>query len=104
MFVNKGKPIIIAQEGPVDGQVRCIASGYPVPKMSWYFCELPHTRYVQNTVWAVTLLEILLQVVSTDKNKSVGGRLLSCVHFFTDVTHFLVFYLTAPLRAWDTGF
>lgn len=38
------KPIIIAQEGPVDGQVRCIASGYPVPKMSWYFCELPHTR------------------------------------------------------------
>uniref|UniRef100_A0A672Z2V6 receptor protein-tyrosine kinase n=1 Tax=Sphaeramia orbicularis TaxID=375764 RepID=A0A672Z2V6_9TELE len=26
------KPVIIAQEGPVDGQVR------------WYFCELPHTR------------------------------------------------------------
>uniref|UniRef100_A0A672Z2T5 receptor protein-tyrosine kinase n=1 Tax=Sphaeramia orbicularis TaxID=375764 RepID=A0A672Z2T5_9TELE len=27
------KPVIIAQEGPVDGQV-------------WYFCELPHTRYL----------------------------------------------------------
>ncbi|XP_034439096.1 KIT proto-oncogene, receptor tyrosine kinase b isoform X1 [Hippoglossus hippoglossus] len=38
------KPVIIAQEGPVDGQVRCIAAGYPVPKITWYFCELPHTR------------------------------------------------------------
>ncbi|XP_031727767.1 KIT proto-oncogene, receptor tyrosine kinase b isoform X1 [Anarrhichthys ocellatus] len=38
------KPVILAQEGPVDGQVRCIAAGYPVPKISWYFCELPHTR------------------------------------------------------------
>ncbi|XP_033985372.1 KIT proto-oncogene, receptor tyrosine kinase b isoform X1 [Trematomus bernacchii] len=43
VYVNS-KPIIIAQEGPVDGQVRCVASGYPVPKISWYFCELPHTR------------------------------------------------------------
>uniref|UniRef100_A0AAQ6AN45 receptor protein-tyrosine kinase n=1 Tax=Amphiprion ocellaris TaxID=80972 RepID=A0AAQ6AN45_AMPOC len=33
----QGKPVIIAQEGPVDGQVRCIAAGYPVPKISWYF-------------------------------------------------------------------
>ncbi|XP_044045595.1 KIT proto-oncogene, receptor tyrosine kinase b isoform X2 [Siniperca chuatsi] len=43
VYVNS-KPVIIAQEGPVDGQVRCIAAGYPVPKISWYFCELPHTR------------------------------------------------------------
>ncbi|XP_054461281.1 KIT proto-oncogene, receptor tyrosine kinase b [Anoplopoma fimbria] len=43
VYVNS-KPVIIAQEGPVDGQVRCIAGGYPVPKISWYFCELPHTR------------------------------------------------------------
>ncbi|XP_029297663.1 KIT proto-oncogene, receptor tyrosine kinase b [Cottoperca gobio] len=43
VYVNS-KPVIISQEGPVDGQVRCIASGYPVPKISWYFCELPHTR------------------------------------------------------------
>uniref|UniRef100_A0A3Q1JEW6 receptor protein-tyrosine kinase n=1 Tax=Anabas testudineus TaxID=64144 RepID=A0A3Q1JEW6_ANATE len=48
VYVNS-KPVIIAQEGPVDGQVRCIAAGYPVPKISWYFCELPHTRYDQ--VW-----------------------------------------------------
>ncbi|XP_073697718.1 mast/stem cell growth factor receptor kita-like [Garra rufa] len=38
------KPVIVSQEGPVDGQVRCVASGYPVPKISWYYCELPHTR------------------------------------------------------------
>ncbi|KAM7008784.1 KIT proto-oncogene, receptor tyrosine kinase b isoform 1-T1 [Tautogolabrus adspersus] len=43
VYVNS-KPVIIAQEGPVDGQVRCIAAGYPVPKISWFFCELPHTR------------------------------------------------------------
>ncbi|XP_021165610.2 KIT proto-oncogene, receptor tyrosine kinase b isoform X2 [Fundulus heteroclitus] len=43
VYVNS-KPVIIAQEGPVDGQVRCIAAGYPVPKISWYFCELPRTR------------------------------------------------------------
>ncbi|KAM7394169.1 hypothetical protein PAMP_020986 [Pampus punctatissimus] len=43
VYVNC-KPVIIAQEGPIDGQVRCIAAGYPVPKISWYFCELPHTR------------------------------------------------------------
>ncbi|KAK7166463.1 hypothetical protein R3I93_006285 [Phoxinus phoxinus] len=38
------KPEIVSQEGPVDGQVRCVASGYPVPKISWYYCEPPHTR------------------------------------------------------------
>uniref|UniRef100_A0A3Q3IEV0 receptor protein-tyrosine kinase n=1 Tax=Monopterus albus TaxID=43700 RepID=A0A3Q3IEV0_MONAL len=43
VYVNS-KPVIIAQEGPVDGQVRCIAAGYPVPKISWYLCELPNTR------------------------------------------------------------
>ncbi|KAM9314826.1 KIT proto-oncogene, receptor tyrosine kinase b [Pholidichthys leucotaenia] len=46
VYVNC-KPVIIAQEGPVDGQVRCIAAGFPVPKISWYFCELPHTRCSQ---------------------------------------------------------
>ncbi|XP_051982919.1 mast/stem cell growth factor receptor kita-like [Xyrauchen texanus] len=38
------KPVIVSQEGPVDGQVRCVASGYPVPKISWFYCELPHKR------------------------------------------------------------
>ncbi|XP_076026521.1 KIT proto-oncogene, receptor tyrosine kinase b isoform X2 [Genypterus blacodes] len=43
VYVNS-KPVIIAQEGPVDGQVRCAAAGFPTPKISWYFCEVPHTR------------------------------------------------------------
>ncbi|KAK0135600.1 Mast/stem cell growth factor receptor kita [Merluccius polli] len=38
------KPVIISQVGPLHGQVRCVAAGYPPPKISWYFCELPHTR------------------------------------------------------------
>ncbi|XP_034045027.1 KIT proto-oncogene, receptor tyrosine kinase b isoform X2 [Thalassophryne amazonica] len=38
------KPVIVAHEGPVDGQVRCVATGYPVPKINWYFCHLPRTR------------------------------------------------------------
>ncbi|XP_062376526.1 KIT proto-oncogene, receptor tyrosine kinase b [Sardina pilchardus] len=38
------KPVIVSHEGPVDGQVRCVASGYPAPKISWYYCEPPHTR------------------------------------------------------------
>uniref|UniRef100_A0A8C6P2D1 receptor protein-tyrosine kinase n=1 Tax=Nothobranchius furzeri TaxID=105023 RepID=A0A8C6P2D1_NOTFU len=42
VYVNS-KPVIVAHEGPVDGQVRCIAAGYPVPKISWYVCEDFHT-------------------------------------------------------------
>uniref|UniRef100_A0A672FNA8 receptor protein-tyrosine kinase n=1 Tax=Salarias fasciatus TaxID=181472 RepID=A0A672FNA8_SALFA len=53
VYVNS-KPVIIAQEGPVDGQVRCIAAGYPIPKISWYFCEVPRTRYVSPEVAVLT--------------------------------------------------
>lgn len=55
----QGKPVIIAQEGPVDGQVRCIAAGYPVPKISWYFCELPHTRYVDVSHLSIVRFSII---------------------------------------------
>ncbi|GAA6091919.1 KIT proto-oncogene, receptor tyrosine kinase b isoform X2 [Tachysurus ichikawai] len=41
------KPIIVSQEGPIDGQVKCVASGYPAPKISWYYCEPRHTRCSQ---------------------------------------------------------
>uniref|UniRef100_A0AAY5L8S0 receptor protein-tyrosine kinase n=1 Tax=Esox lucius TaxID=8010 RepID=A0AAY5L8S0_ESOLU len=44
VYVNS-KPVIISQEGPVDGQVRCVAAGYPTPKITWFYCEPPHTRY-----------------------------------------------------------
>uniref|UniRef100_A0A3B4AV45 Mast/stem cell growth factor receptor n=1 Tax=Periophthalmus magnuspinnatus TaxID=409849 RepID=A0A3B4AV45_9GOBI len=52
VYVNS-KPMIIAQEGPVDGQVRCIAAGFPVPKISWFFCEvcshLPNASQWENS-------------------------------------------------------
>ncbi|KAJ8277104.1 hypothetical protein GJAV_G00071520 [Gymnothorax javanicus] len=38
------KPLIISHEGPVDGQVRCVAEGYPTPEITWFYCDLPHTR------------------------------------------------------------
>ncbi|MBN3295990.1 KITA factor, partial [Amia calva] len=38
------KPEIISQEGPNNGQLRCVAAGYPAPEISWYYCEQPHVR------------------------------------------------------------
>ncbi|MBN3287131.1 KITA factor, partial [Polyodon spathula] len=40
----KSKPEIISQDGPINGTVRCIAAGYPVPEVSWYYCLGPHKR------------------------------------------------------------
>ncbi|XP_070769920.1 KIT proto-oncogene, receptor tyrosine kinase b [Enoplosus armatus] len=75
VYVNS-KPVIIAQEGPVDGQVRCIAAGYPVPKISWYFCEMPHTRcsHLPNaTQWETT--EVTMVTESTFGRSEVESRL-----------------------------
>ncbi|XP_060773368.1 mast/stem cell growth factor receptor kita isoform X3 [Neoarius graeffei] len=38
------KPAIVSHEGPVDGQVRCVAEGYPPPQITWYYCDQPHAR------------------------------------------------------------
>ncbi|KAM9792715.1 KIT proto-oncogene, receptor tyrosine kinase b [Neosynchiropus ocellatus] len=43
VYVNV-KPAIVAKEGPVDGQVRCVAAGFPLPKITWFFCDVPHSR------------------------------------------------------------
>ncbi|XP_069553464.1 KIT proto-oncogene, receptor tyrosine kinase b [Brachyistius frenatus] len=75
VYVNS-KPVIIAQEGPVDGRVRCIAAGYPVPKISWYFCELPHTRcsHLPNaTQWDTS--EVAMLTESAFGRSEVEGRL-----------------------------
>ncbi|XP_057697838.1 mast/stem cell growth factor receptor kita isoform X1 [Corythoichthys intestinalis] len=41
------KPEIVSHEGPVDGQVRCVAEGFPAPKITWYYCEQPYIRCSQ---------------------------------------------------------
>ncbi|KAM4548699.1 mast/stem cell growth factor receptor kita isoform 1-T1 [Odontesthes bonariensis] len=41
------KPEIVLYEGPVDGQVRCVAEGYPAPQIKWYYCEQPYVRCSQ---------------------------------------------------------
>ncbi|KAF3691194.1 Mast/stem cell growth factor receptor Kit [Channa argus] len=41
------KPEIVSHEGPVDGQVRCVAEGFPAPQITWYYCEQPFVRCSQ---------------------------------------------------------
>ncbi|XP_071395168.1 mast/stem cell growth factor receptor kita isoform X1 [Centroberyx affinis] len=41
------KPAIVSHEGPVDGQVRCVAEGFPAPQITWYYCEQPYIRCSQ---------------------------------------------------------
>ncbi|XP_028259544.1 mast/stem cell growth factor receptor kita isoform X2 [Parambassis ranga] len=43
IFVTS-KPEIKSHEGPVDGQVRCVAEGFPAPQITWYYCEQPIVR------------------------------------------------------------
>ncbi|CAJ1059987.1 mast/stem cell growth factor receptor Kit isoform X2 [Xyrichtys novacula] len=58
------KPEIVSHEGPVDGQVRCVAEGFPAPQITWYYCEQPYVRCSQqvnatqeeNNVITITLL------------------------------------------------
>ncbi|KAM9385978.1 mast/stem cell growth factor receptor kita isoform 2-T2 [Pholidichthys leucotaenia] len=41
------KPEIVTIEAPVDGQVRCVAEGFPAPQITWYYCEQPYVRCSQ---------------------------------------------------------
>uniref|UniRef100_A0A8C5D4H9 receptor protein-tyrosine kinase n=1 Tax=Gouania willdenowi TaxID=441366 RepID=A0A8C5D4H9_GOUWI len=97
VYVNS-KPVIIAQEGPVDGQVRCIAAGHPVPKISWYFCEQPHTRcsHLPNaTQWETT--EVIMLTESLFGRSEVESRLnvtKELAHFNTLESLCIKCYLT----------
>ncbi|KAM9831644.1 mast/stem cell growth factor receptor kita [Neosynchiropus ocellatus] len=41
------KPAIVSHEGPVDGQVRCVAEGSPAPQITWFYCEQSYVRCSQ---------------------------------------------------------
>uniref|UniRef100_I3J4E4 receptor protein-tyrosine kinase n=1 Tax=Oreochromis niloticus TaxID=8128 RepID=I3J4E4_ORENI len=41
------KPEIVSIDSPVNGQVRCVAEGFPAPQITWYYCERPHARCSQ---------------------------------------------------------
>ncbi|CAL8332200.1 unnamed protein product [Lota lota] len=69
------KPVIISQVGPIDGQVRCVATGYPPPKISWYICELPHTRYAQTQRIPLKPRDIFIKIVmSLNESHSAFGK------------------------------
>uniref|UniRef100_A0A8C4ZY35 receptor protein-tyrosine kinase n=1 Tax=Gadus morhua TaxID=8049 RepID=A0A8C4ZY35_GADMO len=65
------KPEIVSHEGPVDGQVRCVAEGFPAPQISWYYCEKPYVRVTHalftplliGSVSAATVLCLVLVVL-----------------------------------------
>uniref|UniRef100_A0A665U5W9 receptor protein-tyrosine kinase n=1 Tax=Echeneis naucrates TaxID=173247 RepID=A0A665U5W9_ECHNA len=55
IFVTS-KPEIVSHEGPVDGQVRCVAEGFPAPQITWYYCEQPYIRTVPHDLFAPLLI------------------------------------------------
>uniref|UniRef100_A0AAY4DH68 receptor protein-tyrosine kinase n=1 Tax=Denticeps clupeoides TaxID=299321 RepID=A0AAY4DH68_9TELE len=63
------KPEIVSHEGPVDGQVRCVAEGYPTPQITWYYCDQPHT-------WSLVYLSLNL-VFSCSAERTVPHELFT---------------------------
>ncbi|CAI5640169.1 unnamed protein product [Oreochromis niloticus] len=41
------KPEIVSIDSPVNGQVRCVAEGFPAPQITWYYCEHLYARCSQ---------------------------------------------------------
>lgn len=84
------KPEIVSHEGPVDGQVRCVAEGFPAPQITWYYCEQPYVRCSQQVnatqeernVITVTLFSPLFGKTEVESRVNVSrGRFntLECV-------------------------
>ncbi|XP_077964962.1 mast/stem cell growth factor receptor kita isoform X2 [Gasterosteus aculeatus] len=84
------KPEIVSHEGPVDGQVRCVAEGFPAPQITWYYCEQPYARCSQqvnatqeeHNVMTVTLFSPLFGKTEVESRVNVSrGRFstLECV-------------------------
>ncbi|KAM3620504.1 uncharacterized protein V6R79_024611 [Siganus canaliculatus] len=84
------KPEIVSHEGPVDGQVRCVAEGFPAPRITWYYCEQPYARCSQqvnatqeeNNVITVTLFSPMFGKTEVESRVNISkGRFstLECV-------------------------
>lgn len=84
------KPEIVSHEGPVDGQVRCVAEGFPAPQITWYYCEQPYSRCSQqvnatqeeHNVITVTLFSPMFGKTEVESRVNVSrGRFstLECV-------------------------
>ncbi|XP_068448929.1 mast/stem cell growth factor receptor kita [Clinocottus analis] len=84
------KPEIVSHEGPVDGQVRCVAEGFPAPQITWYYCEQPYARCSQQVnatqeernVITVTLVSPMFGKTEVESRVNVSrGRFstLECV-------------------------
>nr|XP_033476968.1 mast/stem cell growth factor receptor kita isoform X1 [Epinephelus lanceolatus] len=84
------KPEIVSHEGPVDGQVRCVAEGFPAPQITWYYCEQPYARCSQqvnatqeeHNVITVTLFSPMFGKTEVESRVNVSrGRFstLECV-------------------------
>ncbi|KAE8294517.1 Mast/stem cell growth factor receptor Kit [Larimichthys crocea] len=84
------KPEIVSHEGPVDGQVRCVAEGSPAPRITWYYCEQPYARCSQqmnatqeeHNVITVTLFSPMFGKTEVESRVNVSrGRFntLECV-------------------------
>ncbi|KAM9848389.1 mast/stem cell growth factor receptor kita [Aulostomus maculatus] len=89
IFVTS-KPEIVSHEGPVDGQVRCVAEGFPAPKITWYYCEQPYVRCSQqvnatqeeHNIMTVTLFSPMFGKTEVESRVNISrGRFstLECV-------------------------
>lgn len=80
---RSGKPIIVSQEGPIDGQVKCVASGYPAPKISWYYCEPRHTRYDSNVIIRLRIkVKSSVNITILVENKEKRMTLYTSIMYF----------------------
>nr|XP_057928732.1 mast/stem cell growth factor receptor kita isoform X2 [Doryrhamphus excisus] len=84
------KPEIVSHEGPVDGQVRCVAEGFPAPQITWFYCEQSYVRCSQqvnatqeeNNIITITLFSPMFGKTEVESRVNVSrGRFstLECV-------------------------